>query len=44
MRICCTSGNGMVGKSIHFDYIIHLEADIGGLFKNFDSEYNDVFK
>lgn len=74
MRICCTGGNGMVGKSIqnivpnyinhnfvflnrslndensvdltdrlevlsyfqqhHFDYIIHLAADVGGLFKN----------
>jgi len=74
MRICCTGGNGMVGKSIqdivpnysehtfvflnrslnnensvdltdrqevltyfernNFDYIIHLAADVGGLFKN----------
>ncbi len=74
MRICCTGGNGMIGKSIqdivpnysnhtfvflnrslnnensvdltnrldvlsyfeknNFDYIIHLAADVGGLFKN----------
>jgi len=74
MRICCTGGNGMMGKSIQeivsnyndhefvflnrslnnensvdltdrscvlnyfeknkFDYIIHLAADVGGLFKN----------
>jgi GDP-L-fucose synthase len=74
MRICCTGGNGMIGKNIQelipdynehefiflnrslnnensvdltdrlevisyfeknlFDYIIHLAADVGGLFKN----------
>jgi len=74
MRICCSGGNGMIGKSIQdivsnysdhtfvflnrslnnensvdltdrqevltyfeknsFDYIIHLAADVGGLFKN----------